>query len=261
MTTPRTSRFYLLAVLSGLASLVPSAHAQVRPSHFYTFDAGSGTTAVDSGTVGGANATLSGATWSTNVPKPYSGNNAATASTTSITAPTFSLAPQTTISLWAYWSGTTGTPQYLLDSSSAGQRTLVYFDTAGSASPLVAFGGSFFGNAFTQPTTAGWQNIVLARNATTLKVYQNGVLKTTNTLGTAAAINPGSWFFGQRNSSTERLQGEIDEYAFWNQELTAGQISTLYTQGTSVLANAPEPGTLAFLALGGTLVLVKRRRK
>ncbi|WP_309712023.1 PEP-CTERM sorting domain-containing protein [Armatimonas sp.] len=41
---------------------------------------------------------------------------------------------------------------------------------------------------------------------------------------------------------------------------TFGQVQAL-NFSTSVSSSAPEPGTLAFLALGGTLVLVRRRRK
>ena len=56
------------------------------PTHYYNFDAGSGTVAADTGSVGGANATLSAATWSTNTPFAYSGNNSLTTTTTAVQA-------------------------------------------------------------------------------------------------------------------------------------------------------------------------------
>ena len=52
--------------------------------------------------------------------------------------------------------------------------------------------------------------------------------------------------------------GQIDEFAFFSQTLDASQVQTLYTQGTAALI-VPEPGTLALLALAGSLLLAQRR--
>lgn len=234
------------------------AHAQ-KPNHYYNFDEASGTIVQDSGLTGGANATTGGSR-STNTPFSYSGNRSVNTGAANTSAPGFLVSPQFTLSLWGYY--TPGATQYFLDSNGTG-RTLIY-----SNSDHVYFAGQNLTNGsagVTLPSSgSSWQNFVITRNGTTVKTYQNGVLKGTDTISLATGFTPTNWTFGSRQGGNEPLQGQIDEYAFWNSELSASQVSQVFTSGSLVLVAAtPEPGSVAVLVafgVAGTGLLSRSRR-
>lgn len=91
----------------------------------------------------------------------------------------------------------------------------------------------------------GWYHIALTFDglAGEHKIYVNGAEAGTNTNDALGIIDAGTFNIGQDPFSNQRhFRGAVDDFAVYNVTLTAGQISTLYTNGlgngtTSTAAN------------------------
>ncbi|MEN8680369.1 MAG: PEP-CTERM sorting domain-containing protein, partial [Akkermansiaceae bacterium] len=55
------------------------------------------------------------------------------------------------------------------------------------------------------------------------------------------------------------FQGSIDDVSFWDQDLSASQISALAGGASATSVAIPEPSS-ALLTLGGLLLAIRRRR-
>ena len=73
-----------------------------------------------------------------------------------------------------------------------------------------------------------WNMITATINGTTAKIYIDGQLDRTCTI-TAPTTSVGSTaYFGRNSVSGTLFKGSLDDFAFWNLELTAGEINTFY---------------------------------
>jgi hypothetical protein len=142
-------------------------------------------------------------------------------------------------------------------------------------SSYIRTGGSVTGVvANSAPLTLGqWYHILFTYDGSMQRLYLNGAFQ-----GQAAATgnldisNPNLAFGAKKSDSGSDFNGQIDgwidEVAIYNVALSAGEISTLYTNGTNGIgagsAAVPEPGQVAasLLLLGGIggYVFLKRRK-
>ena len=69
--------------------------------------------------------------------------------------------------------------------------------------------------------------------STSLNIYIDGVLEGSNTTSIASSINNASQNFniGQFGNGTFELNGNIDEVAIWNSELSASDVTSIYNGG------------------------------
>ncbi len=81
--------------------------------------------------------------------------------------------------------------------------------------------------AFTD--TSSWHQVVLTYDGTTLEMYLDNVSKGTST---GAYSNSGAnWLIGKWNNGSNFFNGNIDEVAVFNTELSASDVSTIYNGG------------------------------
>jgi len=109
-----------------------------------------------------------------------------------------------------------------------------------------------------------WHQVVFTRDlAGTGTLYVDGILQSLTQVSLTGTQplnidNTVPWTLGW-NNGTNYLAGRIDEVAFWNEALTAGNAEFLAFN--SVLPPpAPEPSSLVLLGLG-SLVLAQRKRR
>ena len=117
--------------------------------------------------------------------------------------------------------------------TNAGVIKLYVFD---SNSNSLTFTGSI------SMTTGSWQHIVITHAAAgttsaSWKMYRNGVSGTFSGAGThtgSIKATQANWFgVSQFGSFTDPLNSYLDEFSFWNTELTAGNVTTLYNSGVA----------------------------
>ncbi len=122
---------------------------------------------------------------------------------------------------------------------SGGGQLSNYFGLAG--------GSSFVRVAETEVFPLGvWQHVVCTVDATSMKLYRNGVLVATQAMsGTPFTPLPAPLAIGAKLTGTtpdSYWDGLIDELAFWHRSLTATEVSTLYASGVQGLSlDNPNP--------------------
>jgi len=89
------------------------------------------------------------------------------------------------------------------------------------------------------PSTNVWYHIVLTFASSVTKLYVNGSnVATTSTSG--YTTNQTTQFVGigdkAQNEDDAPFDGQIDEFAFWNEALTASEITALYNSGNGLNA-------------------------
>jgi len=170
-----------------------------------------------------------------------------------------------TVSLWVKPDSTaTGAVGTMISTHSLGSNLgwrFGYVTSGGNANVVFLGHNGTYLNTISlgsQPFTPNqWQMMSVtfdgAGNAT---IYRNGAaLVSTNAhplpgnSGLPLAIG------GQAlQNANEAFKGQIDEVAIWNTALTGSQVSQLY------LAYLPEPASAVMLAIGGAMVVSRRRR-
>jgi hypothetical protein len=119
------------------------------------------------------------------------------------------------------------------------KRIAVYIGTGGVNGYGIAASGSTagtvsveIGNTWVdQPvsyTANTWHHVVAVRSAGTLTVYLNGVALG-NTSNTAPSA-PGATTYIGWDGANNKMQGVVDDVAFWNVALTATQIQTIFSR-------------------------------
>ena len=107
----------------------------------------------------------------------------------------------------------------------------------GSGSPSPAWQSAL--SSGITPSTNVWYHIVLTFASSVTKLYVNGSnVATTSTSG--YTTNQTTQFVGigdkAQNDDDYPFNGQIDEFAFWNEALTASEITALYNSGNGLNA-------------------------
>lgn len=122
-------------------------------------------------------------------------------------------------------------------------------------------------------TTGQWIHVAVTFNgvASRHNLYVNGVNKATvsasgtlTTLGTkmsmGAKLNDSQTSAATIN--TGYLNGVLDDVAFYNEEMSSAQISTIYNNGLNGIGAVPEPSSASLLVIGlGGLAALRRLKR
>ena len=112
---------------------------------------------------------------------------------------------------------------FLINTTSTGAMT-VLMSSNGTSWDICSSG---FGSA---PTVNTNNHYAVTRSGTTLKMYLNGVLLGTNTIG---AANPYKFFeYIGNHTDAQKLNGSIDQVRFFNKALTPMEVASLYSETT-----------------------------
>ena len=162
------------------------------------------------------------------------------------------------------FSGTSYIDLRWLGPGASNQRLRLQYSVSGSSNRL-----SLLTDVGTIPADGTWKHIVVTFDGSsnglvestpyTLKIYINGseVSTTSSTFSQGGgvaesdgAIEPVYVGFG-RNPSGFHLRGSlIDEFGYWNQELTSTQVSNLYNSGTPTDLTAFSPSAAHVYRMG-----------
>jgi len=241
----------LLAATAGAQPVAPG-----DPDYLWLFDEGVGATVADTGAAdAGKTAVFNGSpTWSTQTPFTYAGNNSLAANgagAARVSGFNVNMGTQTTISMWVRRTGTTGLSRYAHDTSGGTGRALWYYNGDGGPKGDAVYWNSqnLTPSGLSTLLQNEWTHLALVRDGTTVRMYDKGVLRDTETVaGTATTF--GDLFLGSRFTSNEFFNGEIDEYAYWTSALTSDNIEWLSQNSLGSPGSGPPPPTN--LALGGT---------
>lgn len=155
-----------------------------------------------------------------------------------------------------------GTDDYISVASStlptgSNARTVAFFVNPSSTAddePVTYYGANTTNNAFsvdilstgivrlstvgsvcdsnTALTFGSWSQVAVTLNVTTVNIYINGAINRTCTLGATPNTTAATTLYMGRNiAGTEFFSGSIDELAYWNIVLTAGEVNTYYERG------------------------------
>jgi hypothetical protein len=86
--------------------------------------------------------------------------------------------------------------------------------------------------------STGWFHVVLTRSSNSFTLYINGSSDGTGSYSGSLFDNSEPIEFGQGNgtNNSERLDGYLDEIAFWNKALSSAEASALYNSGSGLSA-------------------------
>jgi uncharacterized protein YjdB len=82
---------------------------------------------------------------------------------------------------------------------------------------------------YTDYTTGTWYHVVLTRDENTVKLYRNGSYLGSSTIPLSTGLSVSQIGFYGRSFS-----GTIDELGIWNRVLTAGEVASLYNNGSGL---------------------------
>ena len=165
--------------------------------------------------------------------------------TSSLRATSTNLRPADTsgsISVWFNKAGGTE-PIFSKSTGTAANRFEVGTDSSNRATVrhTIASGTTNEIRGNTSIGTDTWGHIVVVSNGTAWAIYVNGVAQT---LTTVTGSNTGDWFgdfvgtqfeIGRAVGVATELDGIVDELGVWSTQLTAGNVTSLYSSGSGVL--------------------------
>ncbi len=91
------------------------------------------------------------------------------------------------------------------------------------------------------------------------RLYVNGTLQATETVTPTALNARNLLFLGANDFDGRYFTGVLDDFQFYNQALTADEVSFAFNHPGQVAV--PEPSTVALLALGAALLVIRHRRR
>ena len=146
-----------------------------------------------------------------------------------------------TITSWVKAGSSLGTWCRLVDFSTGGTASEVYFTLSYGSSSKLGFGiydssGTIKASlsssvASAQLSTAAWSFVSVTYDGYTLSFYVNGVLIDSSSSATyfiPESVTRTSNFLGKSNSPDGYSNSLVDQLAIYNRDLTATQIATLY---------------------------------
>ena len=78
-----------------------------------------------------------------------------------------------------------------------------------------------------------WHHYVVTYDQVNVRSYVDGVAQTPHATGTTPEINLKPLTLGKNSRAADRFfEGDLDEMYVWNNDLTAGEVTALYTSGT-----------------------------
>ena len=139
--------------------------------------------------------------------------------------------------------------QYELSGTNAG-RFILYLGTTGFLNIQVGSNGSFFGSAL---NTGTWYHLALVKT-TTWECYLNGASIGTWS-DTANITTTRNTQIGSRESDSAQDQwnGSIDQVRIFNSAISAGNVTSLYNEGTVVESTDGTDSILQFIGGTGTV--------
>ncbi len=240
------------------ATTYTATYTNVGPANLvaaYGFEAGSGTSILDSSGVGN-NGTTANTTWSTTgkfgKALSFNGTNALV---TVPDAASLDLTTGMTVEAWVNSAGVTPWGG-VVAKETTGDQNYGVFATSGANLPAgwIISGGSIFSAAGTAAVPLNtWTHLATTYDGTNLRYYQNGVLiKTTARSGTID-VSTGVLHIGG-DSSLDMFKGLIDEVRVYNTALNATQITAdMNTAVVPAVVDTTPPGAPGTLSATGGL--------
>ena len=231
---------YVVSDNVGNTQTASSASVASQAGGYWAFDAGTGTTAVDSSGNANTGTLQGGATWTTGKVGTYAVNlTAASSQSVAVTAPVIDSSQSYSVAAWVKPNNLTGKNQtiasidgtaispFYLQMSGAGTLQFVVRDSDSTSSTATTITA---GTA----TVGTWTHLVAVYDnvAHTISLYQNGVLQSSaafNSPWRAAgptAIGRARWNGGD----VDFVNGAIDEVHFYDRALTATEAANLAAQ-------------------------------
>jgi len=145
-----------------------------------------------------------------------------------------------TISVWVKMSSTSGQSQDCLiskDNGSTQRSYTLWGKTSFSSSPIAYIwngGANYSVQATTNIEDDNWHHVMLVYvPSTSLNIYIDGILEGSNTTSIPSSINNASQNFniGRFGNGTFTLDGNIDEVAVWDSELSQSDVTAIYNGG------------------------------
>ncbi|MFP4107238.1 MAG: LamG-like jellyroll fold domain-containing protein [Phycisphaerae bacterium] len=259
-----------LLLTAGLVSAAPS-----NPTYSWLFDDGSGSTAAAQ--FGGQAGAVNGATWASDTPLSYGGNNSLQFDgSADVEVASLNQAlegwSQFTLSVWvkntagevddrAIWSA-----QEPGDGDEFGLRYDASGFIDGDLDDVVKYavqttdGGGAAEASDSSAVVDSWQHLVLTyADGVGPQLYIDSVLETdvAGTPPTSGELADQPRFLIGRGAKDPWI-GYIDEVAVWNEALSAEDVEWL---NTNSIVTIPEPLTLGLLVIGSAALLRKRRKR
>ncbi|HRZ34052.1 MAG TPA: prepilin-type N-terminal cleavage/methylation domain-containing protein [Candidatus Moranbacteria bacterium] len=208
----------------------------------WPFDDNSGCTASDE--VGSNNATLKptcptdSPTWNTGTKRAGTSALKFDGSNDYVQAPDSNSLDLTTAGTLMAWINTSTNSTMGIINKGSAASSLAYYINVSNGRRLtggVIKAGGTNGTAVTVQSasntlpTSGWTHVAMTWDATSLKIYINGVLSnTTVTTALVARTTTGTLQIGAIYPTTSRFNGTIDEVSLYNVALPASEISTIF---------------------------------
>jgi len=147
-----------------------------------------------------------------------------------------------TLSLWVRFDTLSGGQELLRGGSSEeveinySNGNGIYFTRNGGNTQIVSAGNL---------AVDTWYNVVIKNDGGTTYGYLNYDAYTAN--ATAKSLSSGTtWRFGGRDSSSESLNGKMDDIAVWHRALSDSERSSLYNSGTGAVASSISQTSLKY---------------
>jgi hypothetical protein len=220
--------------MSGTTGIGFSGATNTGPGGLYAYwpiREGSGTV-VSNLVGGGANGTISGATWVGNDPVrgtvlSFNGTSAY------VSAGSIPRLGQTTSNFtWSFWYKQNAVPSanaVILGNRSGGVQSPLQFIKFTPSNFEYYRGANIGFIPFTIPNGV-WRHLCVVKNGSSLRYYTNGVSVGSSTAGGDIETNP--FFMGGDPGAAEYANGLIDDVSLWTRALTTNQIQALVA-GTS----------------------------
>lgn len=255
----RISTLGIVSACTALSLACLGAPVQASPIIEYLFNEGSGSTALNTGSLGpGHNGTINSATYSPSTPNGSAFSLDLTGAGNNVKIPNFTYGGQVTVEAW-------------IDPTLVDGQRVILDDYGNPGVVMTVFGGQLQWNisTLTHPglgvaVFAGtvipdeWQHVAGTYDGSMIRAYVNGVLVASAATSGGIIDNPtGQPTIGSSDVSSELdYTGLIDDFRIHNTALGCEQLAGGFF--AAQCSQVPEPGTLLLVGLGGAALLTRR---